>query len=108
MFHGRTHCASRESAGLDGQVRVRTHSLELSRKIENNLFVASCFSRCRVLMLLDRSNLRVDGRLVAGLGGTADWSCVALQSAKHEGIRHPCDVVCSLSIGEGLICNVLL
>lgn len=108
MFHGRTHGASRESAGLDGQVRVCTHSLKLGRKVENNLFVASCLSRCRVLMLLDSRNFRVDRRLVAGLRGTADRSCVALQCAKHEGIRHACDVVCSLGIGEGLIGNVLL
>jgi hypothetical protein len=59
-------------------------------------------------MLLDGSNLWVDGRVAAWQRDLADLAGVAFQGAVEEGVSHALHVVGCFGVGEGLVRNALL
>jgi hypothetical protein len=102
--------ARRESRSLVGHHWVTTNRSDLTSELFGDLLVECLGSITgRVLVLLERSDLRVDGLDgLAGNGSKADRASVSFQSTVDESHGHALDITSCLGVGEGLVSYGLL
>lgn len=99
-----------EGAGLEGLERVTANRSNLGSKLKGDILVELGRTvRGRVLVLLQGSNLRVDGiDGSAGNRGQANGASVALKSAVDERSDLTLDITSSHGVGESLVGSGLL
>ena len=102
------YLAGGKSAGGEGESGVGTNGSQLDGHIELDLCITRGLRGGGILMLLNSSDLRVDGSLVAQGAGQADLERVLLESTEQDGVRHGIQITSGLGVGEGLIGDDLL
>ena len=99
-----------ECAGFECKLRVATHGCDLLRELEDDGLVRGGRARRgRILVLLDRGDLRVDG-LDAGASSAccADRARVTLQSTEDQCVDLGINIPSGLGIRESLVGDSLL
>lgn len=105
---GFTYTTRSEGTSVDRQGGIGANRGELFRNIQGNRLVARGGARGGILVLGDSCNLGVGRGLVAEHRCLADGGSVPLQSAEHDGVGHPVDIIRGLGVGERLIGDNLL